>query len=40
MSFARLYPELQPGELISGTQDERFRDAWAMARSDSFAPAS
>jgi hypothetical protein len=39
-SFARLYPELKPGELISGTQDERFRDAWAMARADSFATAT
>jgi hypothetical protein len=39
-SFARLYPELKPGELISGTQDERFRDAWAMARADSFAAAT
>lgn len=39
MSFARLYPELQPGELLSGTENPRFRDAWAMARADSFAPA-
>ncbi|MGN6310815.1 MAG: FMN-binding glutamate synthase family protein [Xanthobacteraceae bacterium] len=40
MSFARLYPELQPGELLSGTENPRFRDAWAMARTDSFAPAT
>lgn len=39
MSFARLYPELQPGELLSGTENPRFRDAWAMARADSFSPA-
>jgi hypothetical protein len=25
--------------LIEGTQDPRFRDAWAMARADSFQPA-
>ena len=39
MSFAQLYPSLRPGELIDGTQDRRFRDAWAMARADSFQPA-
>ena len=38
-SFAQLYPSLRPGELIDGTSDVRFRDAWAMARADSFAPA-
>src|SRR3954465_5739226 len=39
MSFAKLYPSLRPGELIEGTQDPRFRDAWAMARADSFQAA-
>ena len=38
MSFAKLYPSLRPGELIEGTEDPRFRDAWAMARADSFHP--
>src|SRR6202000_1432456 len=38
-SFAQLYPTLRPGELIDGTQDIRYRDGWAMARADSFAPA-
>jgi len=38
-SFAKLYPSLRPGELIDGTSDERYRDAWAMARADSFSPA-
>jgi hypothetical protein len=38
-SFAKLYPSLRPGELIEGTSDPRFREAWAMARADSFAPA-
>jgi hypothetical protein len=37
-SFAKLYPALRPGELIDGTQDPRFRDAWALARADSFQP--
>ena len=26
------------GELIDGTSDVRYRDAWAMAQADSFAP--
>jgi len=38
-SFAQLYPALRPGELIEGTDDPRFRDAWAMARADTFQPA-
>jgi glutamate synthase domain-containing protein 2 len=38
-SFAQLYPSLRPGELIKGTKDVRFRDAWTMARADSFRPA-
>ena len=38
-SFAELYPPLRPGELLEGTKDRRFRDAWTMARADTFAPA-
>ena len=38
-TFAQLYPLLRPGELIDGTSDVRYRDAWAMAQADSFAPA-
>ncbi|HXO69663.1 MAG TPA: FMN-binding glutamate synthase family protein [Bradyrhizobium sp.] len=38
-SFAQLYPSLRPGELIDGTEDVRFKDAWAMARAESFSPA-
>jgi hypothetical protein len=38
-TFAQLYPSLRPGELIDGTDDPRFREAWAMARAESFAPA-
>lgn len=38
-SFAQLYPSLRPGELIDGTEDIRFKDAWVMARAESFSPA-
>jgi glutamate synthase domain-containing protein 2 len=38
-SLAQLYPSLRPGELIDGTEDVRFKDAWAMARAESFSPA-
>jgi glutamate synthase domain-containing protein 2 len=41
VSFAQLYPQLRPGELLEGTtNDPRFREAWAMARAESFAPAA
>ncbi len=30
-TYAELYPTLAPGELITGTRDRRFRDAWAIA---------
>lgn len=39
-SFATLYPALAPGALLAGTDDPRFATAWALARADSFAPAS
>ena len=39
-SFAQLYPSLRPGELIDGTEDARFKEAWAMARAESFSPAA
>lgn len=39
MSFTRMYPPLRPRELLDGTSDARFREAWAMARADSFAAA-
>jgi ribonuclease BN (tRNA processing enzyme) len=38
-TFAKLYPSLRPGELIDGTSDSRFGEAWAMARAETFAPA-
>ena len=41
LSFARLYPELAPGELLDGkTESARFRNAWALAQPESFAPSS
>jgi glutamate synthase domain-containing protein 2 len=39
VSFDKLYPALRPGELIDGTDDPRFRDAWKMASAGSFRPA-
>jgi glutamate synthase domain-containing protein 2 len=36
-SFAKLYPSLRPGELVEGTADPRYREAWEMARADSFS---
>jgi hypothetical protein len=38
--FAELYPVLAKGELLAGTADPRFRDAWAIARAETFTPAT
>ncbi|MGZ5841992.1 MAG: FMN-binding glutamate synthase family protein [Xanthobacteraceae bacterium] len=38
MSFAQLYPQLDTGALLNGTNDPRFRDAWAMASATDFRP--
>jgi hypothetical protein len=38
MTFAQLYPQLASGELLSGTNDPRFRNAWAMASATDFRP--
>lgn len=35
-SFADMYPTLRPGELLAGTDHPKFRDAWDLARADSF----
>ena len=35
-SFADLYPSLRPGELLEGTREPRFADAWRVARPDRF----
>lgn len=40
VSYAEQYRFLAPGELLAGTGDRRFRDAWGAARADSFAPAN
>jgi glutamate synthase domain-containing protein 2 len=37
-SYAELYRFLKPGELLEGTDDPRFRKAWAMASAGSFTP--
>jgi hypothetical protein len=37
-SFAQLYPQLEPGELLSVTEDKRFGRAWALAQAETFAP--
>src|SRR5262249_15437391 len=37
--FDNLPPGLHPGELLDGTDDPRFRDAWKMASAESFRPA-
>jgi hypothetical protein len=36
LTFADLYPPLRPGELVAGTVDPRFREAWSVARADTF----
>jgi glutamate synthase domain-containing protein 2 len=38
IGFDELYPALGHGELLAGTDDRRFRDAWALARADRFDP--
>ena len=38
VTLADLYPRVQPGDLLAGTQDVRFKRAWEMADADSFAP--
>jgi glutamate synthase domain-containing protein 2 len=40
LTFADLYPALRPRELIDGTDDPRFRDAWKMANPRSFRLAA
>ncbi len=40
VSFAELYRSLEPGELLTGTDNPGFRQAWAMAQANSFKPAA
>jgi len=37
-TFQQLYPPLAPGELLEGSKDPRFRDAWLMASATDFRP--
>jgi glutamate synthase domain-containing protein 2 len=39
MTYAELDRFLEPGELLNGTEDSRFKAAWAMARAESFTAA-
>ena len=39
MTYAELYQPLAPGELLTGTDDIRFKIPWAMAQAETFAPA-
>ncbi len=39
MSLAEGYPPLTPGALLAGTEDRRFKDAWAIADARSFRPS-
>jgi len=39
MTFAEIYPAVEPGELIAGARDGSLRKLWEMARADSFAAA-
>src|SRR5271165_5431907 len=39
MTFRQLYPPLAPGELLRGTRDLRFREAWELASISSFRPS-
>lgn len=38
LSFARLYPQLRPGELLEGNIESPRFHAWAFAQAESFAP--
>jgi glutamate synthase domain-containing protein 2 len=38
VTFAELYRTLDPGELLAGSDDPRFRESWAVASADGFAP--
>ena len=40
VTYDALYPTLQEGELLDGTDDPRFRDAWKRASASSFRPAA
>jgi glutamate synthase domain-containing protein 2 len=37
-TYETLYRFLKPGELLAGTDDLRFADAWPLARAETFSP--
>ena len=39
-TFTNLYPPLEEGELIRGTQDVRYRKPWEIAQAETFAAAT
>jgi glutamate synthase domain-containing protein 2 len=39
VSFAELYPQLRPGELLEGSRNPHYREAWDLAQAKSFALA-
>jgi hypothetical protein len=40
VTFAELFPFLNPGELLDGTDQPQYRNPWEVARADSFVPRS
>ena len=36
-TFAELYPALEPGELVAGSQDRTWAKMWGLARAESFS---
>ncbi|MGL4396651.1 MAG: FMN-binding glutamate synthase family protein [Hyphomicrobium sp.] len=36
VTYAELYPTLEPGELLAGTNKPHYRDAWTFARAETF----
>jgi hypothetical protein len=40
LSFAELYPVMNPGELLAEITSPYIRDAWSKANPNSFAPLS
>jgi hypothetical protein len=38
-TFDQIHRTLAPGELLTGTDDPRYRQFWPIARADTFTPA-
>ncbi|HLG88833.1 MAG TPA: FMN-binding glutamate synthase family protein [Alphaproteobacteria bacterium] len=39
-TYDQTYRFLEPGEILAGTDDPRYRDTWRVAQADSFQPAA